>query len=126
MAFEAWCWGDEDPVGAPPVGSQSYSYDSALELRRELLVALAQLGGIPEVQPGRYRWDQPAQTNRLGRILVLEFSLWSPVNDTIIGPYEVLPFATSSSSGVQINAEILATNPSGSSSLQVGYLLDPP
>ena len=126
MSFEAHCWGDEDPAGPPPVGSQLYSYNSGLELRRELLVALAQIGGIPEVQPGRYRWEQPAQTNRYGRMLVLEFALWSPINDTIIGPYEILPWATDSSSGVQIDALITISSPDGSSTLQVGTIIAPP
>jgi hypothetical protein len=126
MAFEAYCWGDEDPAGAPPVGSQLYSYNSALELRRELLVALAQIGGIPELQPGRWRWEQPAQTNRLGRRLVLDFSLWSPINDTIIGPNIILPWATATSSGVQIDALITVTSPDGSSTLQVGTIVAPP
>jgi hypothetical protein len=126
MMFEAYCWGDEDPAGPPPAGTQLYSYNSALELRRELLVALAQLGGIPETQPGRYRWEQPAQTNRYGRVLVLEFSLWSPINDNIIGPNIVLPFATDSSSGVQIDAAILATSPDGSSTVQFGVIIAPP
>ena len=43
--FEAWCWGDEDPDFATTQDTL-YSFDSALELRRELLLALAQLGGI--------------------------------------------------------------------------------
>jgi hypothetical protein len=127
MAFEAYCWGDEDPAGAPPAGSQLYSYNSAIELRRELAVALAQIGGIPEAQFGRYRWTpESGDTNRIGRVLTLEFALWSPVNDTIIGPNVIVPFATDSSSGVQVDAAIVATSPDGSSTLQVGTIIAPP
>lgn len=126
MGFDAYCWGNEDPAGAPPSGVTTYSYDSALELRRELLVALAQIGGIPEVQPGHWEWVDPAQYNRLGRMLKIEFTIWSPVNDTIIGPNVVVPFATDTSSGVQIDAIIQAISPDGSSTVQVGVIIAPP
>ena len=127
MAFEAYCWGDEDPAGPPPIGSQLYSYNSALELRRELAIALAQIGGIPEAQWGRYRWTpESGDDNRIGRVLMLEFALWSPVNDLGIGPLVTVPFATATSSGVQLDALVQAVSPDGSSTLQVGTIIAPP
>jgi hypothetical protein len=122
--FEAWCWGDEDPNFAS-TQNVLYSFDSALELRRVLTIAIVQLGGTPEMlrQDMRGRWEQPANIKKTGRMYVLSFSLKLGLDDN---PYTFLPFATDTSSGIQISTTIVAVSPDGTSTTQMGTIVAPP
>jgi hypothetical protein len=120
--LEAWCWGDEDPDFAT-TGDTSYSFDSALELRREFVLGLVRLGDVPELGSISGEWDQPANDKRSGRMYVLTFEVKLPLDDD--API-FLPFATDSTSGVQVVTTILATSPDQSSTQQMGVIVAPP
>ncbi len=124
LRFDAWCWGDEDP-DFDTTQNTAYSFDSALELRRELCVALAQIGGIAGVGTLRGRWEQPANVKRLGRLYVLTFQFWTPINDLTIRDTTVVPFATPSTPGATIDATVAATSPDGTTTIQEGVIVAP-
>ena len=123
--FEAWCWGDEDPAFAT-TGNVNYSHDSALELRREFCLALAQLGGVAEIGKLHGRWTQPDNVNRLGRLYVLTFQVWTPINDLVVAPTIFQPFATSTSSGVTMFTPIDAVSPDATSTITEATIIAPP
>jgi len=125
LTFDAWCWGDEDP-NFVTTQNTTYSFDSALELRRELCLALATLGGIPSVGRLRGRWDQPTNVKRLGRMYVLSSQMWTPIDDLDVGPLTVAPFATSTSTGVSIDATVQATSPDGTQTTTEATVVAPP
>ena len=123
--FEAWCWGDEDPDFATTQDTL-YSFNSALELRREFLLALAQLGGIPAMGKMRGRWEQPANVKRLGRLYVLTFQMWTPIDDLIVGSTVVQPYATATPPGVSIVTTVQAVSPDGTASQTEATITAPP
>jgi hypothetical protein len=120
--LEAWCWGDEDPSFAA-TGNTAYSFDSTLELRREFVLGLVKLGDVPELGSLEGRWEQPSNEVRLGRLFVLTFDVKLGLDDD---PYVFLPFATDSSSGVQVVTTIQAISPDGTSTEQMGTIIAPP
>ena len=125
LGIDAYCWGDEDPDFAT-THNTTYSFDSALELRREVCLALAALGGIPEIGRLRGRWDHPADDKRLGRLYVLSFQVWTPINDLTVGAYEVDPFATATTPGVSITSTVSSVPFDGSSAIPELAIIAPP
>jgi hypothetical protein len=124
--FRAFLWGDEasDTTGvtpAPPwIGP---AWNSATELERELLISLVKFSvGIPAVRPERLDVLQPEDVTKLGRMLVLDFALESPVADV---PWLALPYATSTTAGVVVEAEIVFVSADGTSSTQIGIVTSP-
>lgn len=82
--FEAHLWGDESPSPSTPPTEQDlwYSFNSAIELERELFGALMRnAGNNPALRFRESRWSQPTNMQRLGRLLVLPFSFETPVTD---------------------------------------------
>lgn len=126
LAFDGYCWGDENPSPAsPPIENPDvwYSFSSALELERELLIAVAHnTGGTAGVRLSGYRWEQTSDLNRLGRLLVVSFAIETQVSQE---PYLVLPYATQSTSGVQISATLEELFPDGTTSI-AGTIVTPP
>ena len=123
-AFEAWCWGDEDPsFDVTGNGSTSYSFDSAIELRREFVLGLVQLGDVPELGSLSGRWEQPANDKRNGRMYVLTFEIKLGVDDD--AP-TFLPFATDTAPGVSVVTTVNVTSPDDTSTEQVGVITAPP
>jgi hypothetical protein len=121
LTFDALCWGDQ-----PPASTESdlwVSYNTSVEIERELLIALAHnLGGPAAIRLYGARWEQPTDMNRRGRVLVVEFGFETPVTQE---PYIVLPYSTVGGSGVQIHATIEAVFPDGQSSV-AGIIIAPP
>lgn len=126
MSFDAHFWGDPNPTpSSPPEENPDlwYSYSSTTELERELLNALANtVGGEAALQLTEARWEQPSDMNRLGRYLILSFSFDTPVTAE---PWVIVPFATQSTSGVQVSATMEEVFPDGSSSI-AGVIVVPP
>jgi hypothetical protein len=126
VSFEAYCWGEETVAPAtPPLENPDlwYSFSSTLELERELLVAFAHnCGGPAAVRLTSSRWEQPTDLNRFGRLLVVSFAIETPVAQE---PYVVLPYATQTTSGVQVSASIKEVFPDGTSSI-AGVIVAPP
>lgn len=113
VEFEVHLWGDPDPTGANPLAD----FNSAVELYREVVGAsIRQSGGIPCVKTGRAEWKQPANDNRLGRLLVLQLGIYVPISDE---PYSYVPIANPGVPGtsVQIDVTVAATFPDGTSSV---------
>ena len=123
VTCKAYLWGDQ-----PAVSTETdtwVSFNTAVEIEREFLVALSHnLGGPAAVISSNMsaEWDQPTDDTRLGRLLVLTFAFETPVTQE---PYIVLPFATASSSGAQVSATLETVFPDGSSSI-AGVIVTPP
>lgn len=105
MHFDAHFWGDESPTPANPITEQDlwYSFNSTVELEREFIQAIARnLGNIgntrsgENVRLGESRWVQPSDQMRLGRELVLSFSVGFPVT------YEPWGIATPTSAAIDM------------------------
>lgn len=88
LHFEAHAWGEEDPNPPSTLTEASlwYSFRSTLELVREFLDALRfNLGNVTNPRSGNgvridtAEWRQPSDLNRLGRMLVVPFSIPTPV-----------------------------------------------
>ena len=110
MHFDAHLWGDESPTPASPLTEQDlwYSFNSTIEIEREFLQAIARnLGNISNtrsgvnVRLGDSRWVQPSDQMRLGRKLVLSFSVGFPVT------YEPFVMATPTSAAVDMKMVFL-------------------
>ena len=85
--FDAYLWGDADPASINPL----FDFNTATELYRELAGALVrQLGGQPNVQIGRSRWEQGTNDRRYGRLLVVPIAFAADITDE---PVLVLPIA---------------------------------
>ena len=125
LGIEAWCWGDEDP-DFDTTQNTTFSYDSALEIRREVCLALAQFGGVAEIGRIRGRWEQPSNDKRLGRLYVLSFQVWTPINDLSVGAYEVEPFSTSTIPGFSITSTVVSVPFDGSSAIPELAIIAPP
>lgn len=114
----AYLWGDPlsdssavQPYPAKIIGD---SFNSTRELARELIIALIALGrGTPTIDIGgmHAKWWQPNNDTRRGRMLKLDFRYMVPVTDL---PWISLPYATSTTSGVVVEAAIQAVSPDGS------------
>lgn len=126
--FDAHLWGDPSPTQGQPDPTEAdlwYSYNTTLELERELIVALAQnLGGTAALASDLMssRWEQLTDMQRLGRELVLSFAFETQVSEE---PYVILPYATQSTSGVQVSATVEMVFADGSSSV-AGVIVAPP
>ena len=119
LSFDAYCWGDDLP--RPQTEADTlYSFNSAIELERELIVALSHnLGGPAALRLHGAQWDQPTDMNRRGRLLILSFAFETPVTQE---PYIVLPYSTTA--GVQIHATMETVFPDGQSSI-AGVIIVP-
>ena len=108
LHFRAMLWGDPDPNFAT-TSDVLYDFDSTLELRREFIEALyTNAGGVPGFKLDGGRWDQPTNERRSGRMYVLSFSILSSIDSE---PYIYLPFATATTSGVEMSTTfVLATD----------------
>ncbi len=126
MSFDAFIWGNESPSpSVPPVENPDlwYSFSSTTELERELLIALRNnLGGAAAIAIEGARWEQPTDLLRFGRLLVLQFAFDTPVTQE---PAVILPFATQTTSGVQVSATIEEVWPDGTSTI-AGVIVAPP
>lgn len=121
LGFDAHLWGEPDPSGVNPL----HDFNSTIELYRELLGAIARrLGNVANVQVAinEGRWEQPTQDKRFGRKVVLPWSFAFNVADE---PWIVLPFATATVPGVQVDTTIEMDFPDGSSTV-VGVIVAPP
>jgi hypothetical protein len=123
--FRAHFWGDETPTPSSPPTEQDlwYSFNSTVELEREFLGALMRnCGNDPAVKLHGGEWVQPTNMQRLGRLLVLSFSIETPVTDE---PWTILPYAQSTGgSGVSIQIDPVMLFPDGTSSDQ-GLIIIP-
>jgi hypothetical protein len=120
LHFAAHFWGDESPTPSNPPTEQDlwYSYNSTIELEREFLGALMRnAGNDPAIYDSLSgEWVQPSDQNRLGRMLVLSFTIETPVTDE---PWLLLPFAQSTgASGVSVLVDTAMVFPDGSSTDQ--------
>src|SRR5580704_11000587 len=98
--FDAYLWGDPSPTQGQPDPTEAdlwYSFNSALELERELIIALAHnLGGPAAITLDGSRWEQRTDMTRLGRELVLSFAFETQVSQE---PYALIHYPTQSPSG---------------------------
>jgi len=121
MHFTAHIWGDESPSPQSPIAETDlwYSFNSTVELEREFLGALMRnCGNDPAIYEGLSGdWSQPTDLNRLGRLLLLRFTIETPVTDE---PWIVLPFASTAGStvGVTIVVDTTVQFPDGTSTDQ--------
>lgn len=113
--FTAYLWGDpgSDYSAVSPYPSQTIgdSYNTTIELERELLIALVSQSTVPGVQPTGADWVQPDDVTRLGRLLELRFRIQTPVADI---PWTALPFANSTTAGVVVQSSLVLYGPDGS------------
>lgn len=106
LSFEAHCWGQDDPAGLKLL----YGFSTALELGRQLIVALVDSNiGPANVHVLGGSWVQEVNVNRQGRVLVLNIEIETWVTRD---PAIQVPAATSTTPGVTtaISVEI---QPSG-------------
>jgi hypothetical protein len=120
LHFRAHLWGDEQPSPSSPPTEQDlwYSFNSTIELEREFLGALMRnAGNDPAIYAGLAgTWSQPTDLSRLGRSLLLDFSIETPVTDE---PWITLPFAQSTGgAGVEIVVDTQMDFADGSSTDQ--------
>jgi hypothetical protein len=119
LHFRAHFWGDPSPTPGNPPTEQDlwYAFSSAIELEREFLGALMrQAGNDPAIHPSHGEWTQPTDMLRLGRLLVLNFSIETPVTDE---PYTILQYAQSTGgSGVSILVDVAMSFTDGTSTDQ--------
>lgn len=88
-----------------------------------MLGALARnLGNVPNLRIGDARWDQPTDDKRYGRALILPFGFMADISDE---PWITAPWATQSTSGVQVSATVIETFPDGTSTTS-GVIVAPP
>jgi hypothetical protein len=120
MRLEAHCWGDEDPNQR----SELYSFSTATDLSRQLLVALQGLnGGVPRVEISGAEWAQKSDVNRRGRMLVMSVSIETFVEDD---PPILMPYATKATPGVQGEIVMNLTSPDGSQTTTEATFVAPP
>lgn len=120
LHFEAHLWGDPQPSPSSPptISDLTWDFSVCLELERELLLALAtNLGGVCNVRPEGSEFRQPTNDVRLGRLLVLRFSVDTPIVEDAL---QVLPFSSVGTPGstVAIGVGVTIVDPnSGASQL---------
>lgn len=132
LEFEAHIWGDPDqtarpspdptPTVPPALPNPYYDFNSALELEREFIEAMYDNAGAVFIPLG-LEWVQRSDTDRYGRTAVLTFKIATPV---IEEPFTILPFATSTSSGVVGQVDILAISPDGTQNQGLIISVPPP
>lgn len=105
ITFDAHCWGDEwpaQPTAAAPI-PLFWSYNTALEIWRELYAAMYRSVSGVTVKVGEARFEQPTDLARSGRLLVVSFSIHAQLTDA---PLVSLPL------GAHPDVEIsIATDP---------------
>lgn len=120
MRLEVHCWGDEDPEHR----SELYSFSTATDLSRQVLVALQGLnGGVPRVEIGGSDWVQLSDVNRRGRMLVMNVSIETFVTED---PPALVPFATATTPGVQAAIKMNLATQDGSSTVTEAAFVAPP
>lgn len=124
MHFEAYFWGNETPTPHnPPIETDLwYSFNSTIELEREFIGALMrQLGNVTNpksgmnVRLGNSRWHQPTDVTRLGRALILEFAIGTPVTDE--------PWTITTPTSISVDAKAVFLD--GTSTDQGTFILPP-
>lgn len=123
LHFTAHIWGDETPSPQSPPAETDlwYSFNTTIELEREFLGALMRnCGNDPAIYEGLSGdWSQPTDLNRLGRLLLLRFTIETPVTDE---PWIVLPFAqVSTGPGVVVVVDTQVDFPDGTSTDQGAF-----
>lgn len=119
LHFDVHLWGDPDPTGQNPL----WDFSTTTELYREFVIAWAQnLGNIPNVNIGEGVWRQPTDDKRLGRLLVVPVAWAADISQE---PWIVLPYATSTTDGVQVDTTVEMSFPDGSTSV-AGVIVAPP
>lgn len=128
MDFEAHLWGDPQPSPSnpPTISDLTWDFSACFELERELLVALAaNLGGVVNLRAHGSEFRQPTNDLRLGRLLVLRFTVDTPiVEDALV----VLPFSSTGVPGttVAIDVDVSIVDPnSGASELSCSISIGP-
>jgi hypothetical protein len=128
MDFEAHLWGDPQPSPSnpPTISDLTWDFSACFELERELLVALAaNLGGVVNLRAHGSEFRQPTNDLRLGRLLVLRFTVDTPiVEDALV----VLPFSSTGVPGttVAIDVDVSIVDPnSGASELACSISIGP-
>jgi hypothetical protein len=112
-------WGDPDLTSV----NNLQDFDTTIELYRELLGSFVRvLGNVPNVSIGEARWDQPTHDRRFGRLLIVPVGFYAAITDE---PWISLPYATSTTAGVQVNATVVEDFPDGSSTSS-GVIVAPP
>lgn len=105
---EIHCWGDDDPQRQ----STTYAFSTALELWRQCFDAMRIVNrGIPNIVPSGSRWVQRQDTNRNGRVLVVDVGIWSALR---ADPPIFVPFQTATTPGATIAVVADLTSPDGS------------
>ena len=124
MHFRANFWGDETPAPAtPPIETDLwYSFNSTIELEREFLGSMMRnLGNVTNpktgmnVRIGDGQWVQPTNMQRLGRLLVLEFSIGTAVTDE--------PWTITTPSSIAVDT--IMSFPDGTSTDQGTFIIPP-
>ena len=119
LELEVHCWGDDDPRRTMPL----YSFSTATELARQVLVALQSVnGGVARVRIDESEFVQRTDTNRNGRTLVMMCSIEAFVaHDAPI----LVPLATSTTGGATMVITPNLTSPDGTSTISEGVFSVP-
>jgi hypothetical protein len=87
LGFQAHVWGDEWPGATPK--PMWWDFNTAIELFRELAMALYRTCSGPSIRMGEPTFVQPTDQARRGRLLVCEFAVKIPITDE---PYVMLQY----------------------------------
>ena len=120
MQLDVICWGDDDPEKL----SRTYSFSSATEIGREMLVALADNNyGPSSVRVQGAEWVQDTNQQRNGRKLLVRVEVETFV---VRDPPAFVPIASPTTPGVQADVTMyLQTADSASTETEVVFLVPP-
>jgi hypothetical protein len=116
MLFTAHFWGGPDPQflntdPADKLGSQTFLFNTTIELEREFFYALQATMSIPTARPVSGAWNLETLNTQSGGVLEVDFEIETSV---FAEPYTILPYAVSSgdTSGVvrEVTVEIGASS----------------
>ena len=109
IMLECHCWGNDDPAGL----SQVYSFSTALELFRQLYVAMQAVQyGPAHVRVESSEFVQRTDVNRQGRMFVASVALETFL---VVDPPVFAPVATTTTPGIQASLTMDLTTADGSS-----------
>ena len=120
MQLDVICWGDDDPEKL----SRTYSFSSATEIAREVLVSLADNNyGPASVRVNSAEWVQETHQQRNGRKLLVRVEVETFV---VRDPPALVPIATPTTPGVQADVTMyLQTADTLSTETEVVFLVPP-
>lgn len=119
LRLEVHCWGDDDPAHV----SQLYAFSSATDIARQVLVALQDVnGGAARVQIEGADFEQRTDTNRNGRMLVMNVSVEGFV---AADPPILVPIATPTTPGAEFVITPMVVSPDGTSTISEGVFVVP-